>query len=182
MRSTSTDFRRRHRLAGVLVALVLSAVAVTVASPAAASPQADAALQASIDAQLRLAPGGTQISRNQVAWNGDSVIMTFPEPASTPSKVALAPRCPGGGWACFFEDRDWGGRMLQFRSCGYIQWFSDYGFENQTSSWHNRQAFRSVNVFDVAEGELWFMEQGNVSSSYVGDRRNDKADYFRINC
>jgi hypothetical protein len=181
MRSEPSGFRRAHRIASMLVALVLAAAAVAIAAPAGASPRADAALQASIDTHLRLA-GGTQITRNQIAWNGGTVIMTFPEPASASTTAARAPRCPGGGWACFFEHRDWGGRMLQFQSCGYYQYFSDYGFDNQTSSWHNRQAFRSVDVYDWVDGGLWHMEQGNVSSSYVGNQRNDKADYFMINC
>jgi hypothetical protein len=117
--------RHTRRLAvGLAVAtLVVSLVQAFAVSPSAsAAPltaeqlQAEAAnvhvpLQHRIAAQLQLAPGGQQISANEIAWNGGQVIMSFPldgqrqAPKSSPAAVQLmaaaspqgAASKPGGG-------------------------------------------------------------------------------------
>jgi len=138
-------------------------------------------LQAEIDRQLQLSPGGTQISHNQIAWRDGHVVMTF----LTDSKSIFGPRCPSGQF-CVFEDRDWGGRrMLQFSDCNPSGRFVDlawYGFNDETSSWHNRSA-ALVDVYNWAGFEqfLWRSEPG-ARSSWVGSVNNDRADHLFLYC
>jgi Peptidase inhibitor family I36 len=165
-------------LAGGLV-LILSLIVTTAATAATPTvpPKPDTqTLQDQIDAQLLLAPGGKQIGQNQIAWRDGAVIMTFSESPMT----VLSPRCPDG-WTCFFEHRDWGGRMLQFRDCGIWQFFSDYGFRNQTSSWHNRLN-QFVYVDDDDAGVRLWTEYPQARSSWVGSAANDRADSLLITC
>jgi Peptidase inhibitor family I36 len=159
-----------------LILGLLMAPATALATPSVSPDPGTQPLQDQIDAQLRLAPGGKQIGQNQIAWRDGAVVMTFPESPVT----VLAPRCPDG-WTCFFEHRDWGGRMLQFRDCGLWQWFSDYGFRNQTSSWHNRLN-QWVYVDDDDAGVRLWNEFPQARSSWVGSAANDKADSLFIVC
>jgi hypothetical protein len=52
-------------------------------------------VQERIDAQLKLAPGGTQISANEIAWDGGKMVMSFPAqgqvaaPVSSSSAIKL---------------------------------------------------------------------------------------------
>lgn len=184
-----STFRRGKQISGYLRTVGRCALVAVVgivlvlfgpaAQPASAAPSngATTTIQAQINAQLRATSGGVQISRNEIAWHDRTAVMEFPDGAA-----ALAQRCPNG-WSCFFEHDGWGGRMLKFCSCDVWRHFSDYGFNNQTSSWHNALG-KSVEVNDddaPSPIHLW-NEDANARSSYVGDWANDRADVFQIHC
>jgi hypothetical protein len=107
-------------------------------------------------------------------------------PAARVSAPAAVPQatihgCPSG-WFCFYKDAGFGGRRVQFSSCG-LQNLTDFGFNDQASSWVNNTG-SSVDVFkDVngGGGRLWH-EPAHSESSFVGSGANDKASSFRRNC
>jgi hypothetical protein len=101
--------------------------------------------------------------------------------------------CPYGtevAWFCFYADRDFGGRMLEFRDCssdGTQQSLADYGFSGEASSWVNMTGSTVYNgdtyvrVFDSRWNELWDMPKDS-DNPYVGDSVNDRADRFLAYC
>lgn len=155
---------------------VVAAVLLSMAVPAAADRTATGSLQGQIDAQLRLTPGGTQISENQVAWHNGAVILSLP--ASTTALIT----CPAG-WMCFYDLPNWGGRMLQFRDCGYWQHFGNFGFRNQVSSWDNKTArWVEVNEDDPQPWIRLWNAPPRSRSSYVGAWADNRADALQILC
>lgn len=123
-----------------------------------------------------------------VSYNNGSVRVVFFPPGHTP-KNSVTPNdgtvngCPYGElnqWACFYADVDFGGRMLEFQDCGYEQYFSNYGFQDETSSWVNTKSV-DVSVFDYSGYQLW-MESPNSKSSWVGSAANDRAWSLYIYC
>ena len=123
-------------------------------------------LQESIDDVLANTEGGTQISPNEVAWEGGAVVMSFPDqgeqeaPASSAAvqtfrakatgqmvpfvEVPLGSNegCPtekfGNDWYCFYQYDNYGGRRLQWNAAHTSKmYFSNYDFINKTSSWVN---------------------------------------------
>src|SRR5262249_46639950 len=107
-------------------------------------------------------------------------------PAARESAPAAIPQatihgCPSGRF-CFHKDAGFGGRRLQFSSCG-LQNLTDFAFNDQASSWVNNTG-SSVDVFrDVngGGGRLWH-EPPHSQSSFVGSGANDQASSFRRNC
>ncbi|WP_369263521.1 peptidase inhibitor family I36 protein [Streptomyces sp. R35] len=102
--------------------------------------------------------------------------------------------CPtqvfGPDWYCFYQYENFGGRRLQWNaSHGHddLVFFSEYYFDNKTSSWSNRGGNyiyvegrsetgqdRSCNDNPI---ELW-IESPHSSKSYVGAADDNKADCF----
>jgi hypothetical protein len=123
--------------------------------------------------------GGARVSATQVSWQQGTVILdAAPTQASTLRLFGSWHGCPKG-WFCFYQHEKWGGRMLRFSNCppgGLAQYFTDYGFENQTTSWTVNRSLNFVNVNDFASN-LW-NESAFSASSNVGTARNDRADYF----
>lgn len=148
-------------------------------------------------------PDAQPISDHELAWNDGSVVLSIPadedeEEVETEAddqdvgvhKEALAAasvhNCPSG-WYCFYQHKNFGGRMLKFRDCprnGGTQYLTTYGFENQTTSWVVNRKLNFVNVNDEDGNRgfprgynLWNAE-GNSQSSNVGSTNNDRADWF----
>lgn len=86
--------------------------------------------------------------------------------------------CPSG-WLCLWEDEDYGGRMLQFQSTGYWQNLTDYGFNDEMSSWRNRRANDSKWAWNTGGGGTVRCMDSGSSSSYVGSGDNDEASSIR---
>lgn len=195
---------RTMRLGSLLMAVVAAVLVVTL-SPSAATAGSSAAgakaLQRQIDAQLAKTQGGVQISDNAVAYNNGNVIVVFPNPgekkapagiganvrdtslaktasAQTPAAVQLQD-CPDGftaHWYCFYTDVNWGGRRLQFKdTC--VGRASDWGFDNETSSWVNNNGGAYEYTYDgsgLNGAFLWSMPSGPTQSSWVGGTNNDR--------
>lgn len=92
--------------------------------------------------------------------------------------------CPQGEvtrWFCFYEHRDWNGRMLMFKDCGH-QRLTTWNFNDKTSSWANGTG-QWVYVYDHADstGLLW-SEMWGSASAFVGSADNDKASAFYKPC
>jgi hypothetical protein len=194
-----------HRLSLCLACIATVAIGVN-AQPASAATSADQVTAQQISAFLANHPEAYRFSPYQVAFNQANVILTWPDPqtGAVPTRSDLRPDiqttsavqpndvhgCPSGyfqpDWYCFYEDINFGGRMLEFKDCGangLRQDFSDYSFRNQTSSWVNTTGNR-VQVYDFASGadNLLWVEYSQASSSYVGNTNNDRADYFVTYC
>jgi hypothetical protein len=158
--------------------------------------------QEQIDAFLAEHPDATQSGDYEVAWNDGAVVMTWPDESTGKVKPAQSANgqgkkdegevgtmdvegCPSGwttrNYYCFFEHSSFGGRMLQFADCGGVQFFSDYGFRNQTSSWVNTTN-NTIDVRDIDLAVNLWREGPGTKSSYVGNTNNDRADSFRTYC
>ncbi|MEE1804144.1 peptidase inhibitor family I36 protein [Streptomyces sp. NPDC101062] len=163
-------FRAIKALPALATAVALTAP-LALTGPASAAPAEPAAargtteLQRQIDRTLANTEGGTQISVNEIAWNGGEAIMSFPLPGerkAPPSSLAArklqaeftgvplsemgvtaADNCPtqaiGKDWYCFWETKNFEGRRLTWNNSHKSKiYFSDYNFHNKTSSWSNK--------------------------------------------
>ncbi|MFC6884240.1 MULTISPECIES: peptidase inhibitor family I36 protein [Actinomadura] len=133
-------------------------------------------VQAQINTQLRDHPGGRQLDAHRVAYKGGSVVMTFP------AATRAATPCPTG-WYCFYQYKNFGGRMLQFRDCGGTQYFTDYGFKGKTTSWRNTTGHLVITYEqDTDPIRLLWRELARSESSFVGEGQDNRADYFDTIC
>lgn len=186
--------RRTLLLCGVVLALILPV------GPASAAPSATAAKltkKGDIGPDgLPIPPGGVVVG-NEVFYNNGQVALRFDLARAAKLQGRPAPALPGAnsssvhngilvynacsfttGWYCFFQNSGFGGRRLRFQDSGYFQYLSDYGFENQTTSWVNNRN-QDVRVWDNNTGLLWCSDSHSASLN-VGTTRNDKADYFYL--
>jgi peptidase inhibitor family I36 len=179
------DGENMRKIGLLTLALLTAFLGLAVTTSADAQPQAASSVQSQIAQLLHAHPGGVQISPTQIAWHGGSVVLTLSAAGSrtvTPNTTWHG--CPSG-WYCFYQNIDFNqntsGRMLQFQDCtpgGTIQYFSTYGFRNETSSWVVNRSLNFVNVNDTETGYNLWNEPGNSSSSWVGSANNDRADWF----
>jgi len=143
-------------------------------------------------------PEATQIDDHSIGWDGGKVVLVLPEDGagelsaedhgSEPAPVVGSSQavssfavhgCPSG-WYCVYQDANWGGRRLQFSDCSRND-LSSFGFRDKTSSWVNNGSHRVQVKNDLTarpDPVLWTMPP-QLSSSYVGNANNDKADYFQ---
>jgi hypothetical protein len=194
----------KHAAFRILGAALAALVGITaVPGVAAADGKATGRVGASIAKFLREHPDATKVSPYQVAW-ANGAILTWADPATgaiptdVENRSELPPGdevstldvngCPSGSFTtnkyCFYEHTNFGGRMLQFADCGSYQYFSTYGFENQTSSWVNTTG-NTVTVYNrlVGGGQAILWVEGPASnSSVVTTANNDKADHFYSKC
>ncbi|UDM05398.1 peptidase inhibitor family I36 protein [Streptomyces longhuiensis] len=182
-------------------------------------------LQKKIDKVLATTEGGTQISRNEIAFDGGEAILAFPlpghrdAPPSSPAAVKLQAKragvstksvqasreagaelaasddCPtevfGNDWYCFYQYENFGGQRLQWNAPhnhNDIKFFSEWGFENKTSSWSNKgglviyvegrgETGLDKSCYDSRAIFLWG-EQPHTSDSFVGTSLDNRADCF----
>lgn len=137
-------------------------------------------VQARLDTILSQQPGATQINRNEVTWtmpDGTEVLYGVPD------TLSAAPGCPSSE-ICFYADRDWQGEYQFFRSCssGTDYWLSAR-MRDQVSSWRNNIS-RTAWAYNYRAAprpreRLWTMNGPGERDHYVGDRVNDKMDYYR---
>ncbi|MEV0648934.1 hypothetical protein AB0I28_27145 [Phytomonospora sp. NPDC050363] len=180
----------RRLLRAVLTAcaaIVIAGITVVGGQPAAAAePETGSSVQAQIDAVLAQHPDGKQINTNQIAWENGTVILTIPmdgqRAAYGPGEQGVRkdgrPDCPYY-WTCVYKDENYNDRRLQFSHCGYIQDLGGYGFNDQTTSWHNNQSGGArTRVYDWrgAWVQLWATGDAQSWNPNVGKANNDKAD------
>jgi len=90
------------------------------------------------------------------------------------------------GWFCLYQNVNFNigdpGRRPQFRTCNRTQNLTDFGFNDQASSWVNNTS-HSVRVFrDVGgHGVLWTAAPHSRVSD-VGRGDNDEASSLRVLC
>lgn len=155
----------KNRLA-IAVALALAAILTS----AAAAPPATAPSEATDVAGAfpdGLPKGAVAVDNDTVSFDGGNVIL---ELAGTLSYSD----CPSG-WLCLWEDRDYSGRMLKFQSTMYWQNLTDYGFNDEMSSWRNRRGYDSKWAWHTNGGGTRRCMDSYSSSNYVGSGDNDEA-------
>jgi hypothetical protein len=130
-----------------------------------------------VAAVLLVLPAGAYAAGNPSATNTATV--------SAVPQVTIH-GCPTG-WFCLYQDINFNagtnGRRLQFQSCNVTQNLTDFGFNDQASSWVNNTS-HSVRVFKDINGGggiLW-TSAPNSQSSFVGGANNDQASSLRIIC
>ncbi|EME51657.1 peptidase inhibitor family I36 protein [Amycolatopsis decaplanina] len=153
----------------VSTALGAAAVAAAlVAAPASAASDGAATLKsAGVDA-AKLAPGWKVVG-DQIVWNGGETTLSL--------SPGAASNCQEN-YVCLYENRDFGGRRLQFRSPD-LKNLVDYGFNDQMSSWHNRRSVDARWYYNIGGGTSRCMQAG-ARASYVGNADNDQATSLRI--
>ncbi|MFE4794388.1 peptidase inhibitor family I36 protein [Streptomyces sp. NPDC056708] len=99
--------------------------------------------------------------------------------------------CPtevfGNDWYCFYQYKNYGGRRLQWNARHGMTYFSDYGFENKTSSWSNKGGM-AITTFNRSKtgdnsscdngGLFLWNESAHSHSTFVGTANDNKADCF----
>ncbi|MEU8517673.1 hypothetical protein AB0C76_39780 [Kitasatospora sp. NPDC048722] len=172
--------------------------------------QARARLEADIAQALARTPGGTRTGVNEVEWQdgrGGKAVETFPVPASLKAEASgKQPRgvdywfgcprgwTPGSDWYCFYENGNFNGvrehgqsgpgngRMLKWSNWHGVTEFGAWNFRDKISSWVNNTGYTiEVGDYTVAPKyyRLW-VEKPGQAMGYVGDRANDRADFFRM--
>ncbi|MCP3821226.1 peptidase inhibitor family I36 protein [Streptomyces sp. A3M-1-3] len=143
-----------------------------------------AGLQKQIDKQLATTPGGKQIGVNQIAWRGGKAVMTFPLPGEKKARAVGEAAVPLGSpncryaWTCLYEHSNWDGRRLTWSDCNFEN-LADWGFNDQTTSWHNNQTRGTRTTVYNWTGSSWaqlWQSTAPSSSANVGSANNDKAD------
>ncbi|MET8383193.1 peptidase inhibitor family I36 protein [Streptosporangium canum] len=185
----------RHVLTASVAAAALIALvpAPSLAEPSPLAPSGLQPVQDQIDAQLRITSGGTQTGSNEISWNNGQVKMVFSAGEATPPRsldAAAAANwhgCPSG-WYCFYENENFNersngttvGRRLQFSDTDVWQYFINYGFQDKTTSWVNRNYWTVTVQNSNPNGQYWdiWEEPAQSLSANVGSADNDKADRF----
>jgi hypothetical protein len=154
---------------------------------------------------LERQPGGVQVSDNAMAWDGGETLVVWPLPGETRAPAGLgenliedvvedlglhpqargadfAPAgvytsCPSG-YYCFYTSSNYNGTRYQFSStCS--SYASNWGFNNQTSSWVNRAGSNKIiYAYASAGGSLLWYEPHPSQSSYVGSSNNNRMSYW----
>jgi Peptidase inhibitor family I36 len=163
-------------------------------------------LAAEMKELLKLQPGGVQVSDNALVWDSGNTVVVFPSPGEgvapkglganvrpdvlrsigaqwmiSPDGIEDVHGCPSGvltkDYYCFYTDRDFGGRRLQFsETCS--DFAADWGFNNQTSSWVNTGTNKEIEGWDSQNRyHLWDEPQHSVSS-FVGSSNNDRMSWW----
>lgn len=171
--------RARAAVLAAAPALLLGAVVTT---PAAAAPASLTDVPApSIDEVVAANPDAQQVDARTVAFDGGSVVLTYPAAAGDGLSARAAgssASCPSG-WFCLYDGAGYSGRMLQFRDCGVTQSLHTYGFARSASSWANKRT-RSVYVY--AGGTTIWAAYAGQSAYSVDAADNDRADALRLGC
>lgn len=128
----------RSKLAIALVALFAACVGWMALTPAASastalSAEQAAMLQQEVDSLMQRVPGGTQVSRNEIAWHGGRVTATVPVPGTA---TAAGSFCNARS-ICLYAHANQRPTKMTYR-CGWwdvTPWFPP-GTLAGVSSWH----------------------------------------------
>lgn len=169
-----------RKINAVVLVLAMALLGLTVAgSPAVAQPSAQASLQAQAAQILHDHPGGVQISPTQIAWQNGAAILNLQTPTHGDTASIIFNGCPSG-YYCFFEFQNYTGRMLQLSTCNSTAiYFSDYGFQDLTSSTVVNRSINYLNVYEQLSPSGWNYLWSDVSyaaQSYVGATNDNRAD------
>lgn len=168
----------RSKLArlGAVAAIIVSGLALSTPTATAEGPLADeiATLTAAGINVAQLAPGWA-IQDGEIVWRDGDVMATI-EPAAYDD-------CDSG-YVCFWADKSYAGRRLQFRDTGLRGDMRDYSFNDQMSSWRSRRALDARWYYDYSgTGTSRCMESGSSNSdvgSGLWNTDNDEMSSFRI--
>ena len=110
---------------GILIAAAALLLAIAPNSAAVASGNSD--MQSRIDKVMGAHPNGTQISWNEVSWDGGDVILTLaPETSTGTATLAAVGGCASGSF-CAYSLTNYAGNKLTFSTCVNIHSVSALG-------------------------------------------------------
>jgi peptidase inhibitor family I36 len=125
--------------------------------------------------------GPAQLTQNLAAQGGqlsaDGRWMRMPGGAEVSMGPTALSDCPSG-WVCLWQDGSYSGRMLKWSSSGTaIAHLSDYGFNDEMSSWANKGSHLARWWTDASySGTRHDMPAGSSSAHGGGD----SASSFKI--
>lgn len=164
------------RQVGAAAAIAVAGLAVGATGANAEDPTTATVSQltaAGIDV-AQLAPGWTVVD-DEIVWGNGDVIATI-GPAAYDS-------CDSG-YLCFFADKSYNGRMLQFRDTGLRSDMRDYSFNDQMSSWRSRRGLDARWYYDAGGSGTSRCIESLTANSDVGsgiwNTDNDEMTSFRI--
>lgn len=158
--------RKSRRTIGALIAAAVLLLPGVAAAQATEETAVDAAFPDG------LPEGATVVDGDTLSFDGGSTLLQVGPTAFSD--------CPDT-WVCLWQDQNYAGRMLQFHDVT-TNWqnLTDYGFNDQMSSWRNRKNKDAKWAWDVGGGGVQRCMNANSSSSYVGSGDNDEASSIRI--
>lgn len=172
----------KHSLAAILAATAagITLLATGGAMAAAATPDPT---QQKINKILAGHPGGTQTSKNTIAWQKGDVVLTLAGKNAKGVQAADAAPCPDRRF-CLYEHANFGGDSVSFRDglCdNRIINLPSFNFNDRTSSWANNTNF-DVDVWtDIgAGGGRLFQMFTFTESPGLAKNLNDRAS--SLNC
>lgn len=146
-------------LATLITALAVTLAGPAPATPATARPATPSSVQAQINAHLRAYPGGVQTGPAEISYDNGAFVMTFIRPDAGPGTAATAD-CPGG-WFCFYDRVDFGYPRGKLSDCGW-QDLARWGWQNRTESVHYNKSSGSVAFINHADGVSHHVYDVNV--------------------
>lgn len=194
-----------RRLIALLTSGCVGAAIFLLTGTASANPRVSGPVAEEMGRLLKLQPGGVQVSDNALIWNKGATVVVFPSPGENVAPRGLGANvrydalraidaeelandvgvmdvhgCPSGvlkkDYYCFYTDRDFGGRRLQFaETCTGNA--GNWDFDNQTSSWVNTGTNKTIYAHDYNSENLWYEPQNSVNT-FVGTGDNDRMDYW----
>ncbi len=113
----------------ILMVLLAGGYSAQAAEPSQA--KADMELQASVDRELGVHPGGIQTAPDEISYDGGQFVVTVARPGQ---QAALA--CPAG-WYCFWDGYNFTGNRGKLSACG-TQALAQWNWQNRIKSVYNR--------------------------------------------
>jgi len=167
-----------NKYVSIAVALTSSAAMVTgTQSPASSASDKPTPAQriAAAGVDPDKLPAGWTLVGNEIVWGNNDVMLSL-EP--------MAYSDCSDTYLCFWEDKDFTGRRLQFHDVGLRGDMRDYSFDDMMSSWRNRKVRDARWYYDrEGTGTSRCIENG-ASTSDVGagfwNNDNDEMSSFRI--
>jgi hypothetical protein len=136
-------------------------------------------LQAQIDLQLRIAPGGEQTDLNEVSYRGAKFIVSYPMPGES---ISGWPDCPLY-WFCFYDHPTWGKPRGQLSDCGW-QDLNTFGWSDRVESYDHSLVGSNVTYTNHTSGghgrdvPLWSAAAGTVSDTVPHPNKADHVEFF----
>lgn len=159
----------KNRMTIVVVVAMMATFSLGAADSAHSDPAEATTVEGAFPSGLPR--GAVAIDEDTVSFDNGDVILEL-------SGTKGYSDCPSG-WLCLWQDRDYAGRMLQFRSTGSWQNLTDYGFNDEMSSWRNRRSADSKWAWHIDGGGTIRCMDSFSSTSYVGSGDNDEASSVR---
>lgn len=126
----------------------------------AESSQTNAAkeLQAGVEREMRVNPGGVQTAPDEISYDGGRFVVTVAKPGQQ-----AEPRCTAG-WYCFWDGYNYTGNRGRLSACGE-QGLAQYGWANRIKSVYNPTQ-HTVRFRDYATGVWEDFPPGSYDNVY----------------